>query len=244
MMAVEPPPGSGSLRRHGQPRRYLPGGGEEEGFYDRLDLALTAHLGDGVVVGAEVAEISNVALNSIREGGGDAELAFFAGFLERQFFGGDADGFHFTAAARPFGAADDPFPENAVLPGILTEADAAAVLDLAGGLEEQQALIGVHEVDPPAENVAGQGEIILAWLVAEQGQAEPTLPLEGAVTRAGVAAHAAEQAHDVLLEIDLVEFGVARQLDGGAGSRDIQAQQRTERGEYPETDFVGSWHFS
>ncbi len=89
--------------------------------------------------------------------------------------------------------------------------------DLAGGLEEQQAGVGVGEVDAPAVEVAGEGVVVLFGVVAEQGQAEAALALEGAVAGAGVAAHAAEHAHDVALEIDLLHGRAAGQLDLGAG---------------------------
>src|SRR5262245_45948858 len=66
-------------------------------------------------------------------------------------------------------------------------------------------MVGVREVDAAAQEVACQGVIVLAGVVAEKREAESALALEGAVAGAGVTAHATEQAHDMALEVDIAE---------------------------------------
>src|SRR5262249_53378300 len=148
--------------------------------------------------------------------------------LRRRVFGGrDLDLLDVTAAFGPAGAVLDPLADDLVLPGIPAEADAAGVIDLAGRLEQEQAAVGVVDVDAPAGAVAGDAEVVALRLEAEQGQAKSALALERAVARAHVATRAAENAHDMPLEIDLVDALAARHDDGGGGRplRDIHHRQ-------------------
>src|SRR5262249_31711191 len=92
-----------------------------------------------------------------------------------------------------------------------------------GRLEEDQAVLRVGEVEAPAVAFAGDAEDVLLGLPAEQRELEPPLALEGAVTRAHVAAHAAQEAHDVTLEIDLVE-----RLSGGELDFRVSGARREE----------------
>src|SRR5205807_8656640 len=96
--------------------------------------------------------------------------------------------------------------EQSILPGILRKADAAAMRDLAGWLQEEQAVVRVRAVDAPPEGIARQSQIVLLGIVAEQRQPEAAASLERAVARTGVASHAAEEAHDVPLKIHLLNI--------------------------------------
>src|SRR5262249_59202101 len=87
-------------------------------------------------------------------GGGDRVLVAVAGPLAR------------AAAAR------HPFLENAILPGVFAEADAAGVLDLACGFEQEQTAVGIGNAHAPAQSVAGHVEVVALRLEAEQGQAK------------------------------------------------------------------------
>ena len=209
---------------------------------ERLDLPQRVDLDRGVVVAAEVAERRDVFLRAVAEGRLDAELAGQAGLGERIFGRVDPEGGDVAAALVPRGAVGDPLAEEVVCPGTFAETLLAAVLDLAGGLEEQQTGVGVGEVDAPAFQVAGKREVVLGGVVAEEGEAETAFALEGAVTGAGVAAHAAEHAHDVPLEIDLVYDASAGQLDIGAGGRGGEGQDGAGQKGEPESGHAGSVH--
>src|SRR5438874_10304236 len=91
------------------------------------------------------------------------------------------------------------------------------MIDLTGGLEENQTAVRVGTVDAPAQALAGQGKVILFGIVTEQGKAKPASPLEGAMTGAAVAAHAPEEAHEVALEVDLWRRFLSRCLAGVGG---------------------------
>ena len=125
----------------------------------------------------------------------------------------------------PLGALDDPLAEQLIGPGVFGEALLAAVFDLAGGLEQEEAGVGVGAVDAPAFEVVRQGDVILFGVVAEERQTKTALALERAVTGAGVAAHAAEQAHDVPLEIDFLHDAAAGQSHFGAGGAGGESQE-------------------
>src|SRR5262249_14152160 len=133
--------------------------------------------------------------------------------------GGNGESLDLAAALGPGGAVDDPFAEHAILPGITSEPPAAAVIDLPGCFEQKQAVVRVREIDAAAQEVAGQGGIGLAGVVAEQRQAESALALEGAVAGAGVTAHATEEAHDMALEVHIAEGGSPRQSNRRLCSR-------------------------
>lgn len=116
----------------------------------------------------------------------------------------DGQGDHLARPLLPDRPGGDPFLEGLVLPRVDREPLAAAVLDLAAGLEQHQAPVGIDGVDAATQQVATQGVMVLLGIVAEQRQPEASLALERAVARARGAAQLAEQAHDVPLEIDLV----------------------------------------
>ena len=189
----------------------------------RLDLAERIDLYHGVVVGAEIAKGRDVFLRPVAEGRLDAELPAQAGLGKRVFRRVDGDGSDVAAALAPFGPLHDPFPQQLVDPGSLGESDLAAVGHLAGRLEKQQAGVRVGAVDAPAFHVAGECKVILFGVVAEQREAQAALALEGAVTRTGIAPHAAQQAHDVPLEIDFLHGPAAGQLDVGMSGGGGQA---------------------
>src|SRR5262245_44439269 len=108
----------------------------------------------------------------------------------------------------------DPGAEDAVLPGVFRDADAALVGHAAGGLEQQQGVVRVDRVEPAAEDLAGQGGEVPGGVVAEQRQAEAALALEGAVAGAVRAAALPEPAHDVPLGIDRLGRRAAGDGDG------------------------------
>jgi len=189
----------------------------------RLDPAQVRDLGDGVVVGAVLAQMGDVLAGVVRERGEDLELGGLAGLLDDDLGRGDADGRHVARAGGAPRALGDPCAEHAVLPGGLAEPRQPAVLHLAGGLQQQQAAVGPGQVDSPSLAVANQGRVVLAGVVAEQRQLQPALALEGTVAGAGRAPHAAEQAHDVALEINVFDASALRERDGGGGEgRDRQ----------------------
>src|SRR5262249_53485556 len=145
----------------------------------------------------------------------DLQLPRLAGLDEGQLGRRDAHLGDLAVALVPDRAVGDPLPEYLVLPGILGEADAALVADLAGGLEEAQTLIRIGGVEAAPERAAGQVQVILVGGVAKERKLKTPLALERAMAGAAVATHAAEQAHDVALEIDLFQFAAGGQLDGG-----------------------------
>jgi hypothetical protein len=106
------------------------------------------------------------------------------------------------------------------------------MIGLSGRLEQQQALIRFDRVETPALAIARQGRVVLLGVVAEQRQAEAALPLKGAVAAGAIAAHAAEQAHDVPLEVNFFDLGPVRQRDlcpGGGSGAEKESEDRTDK---------------
>src|SRR5262249_27359106 len=101
------------------------------------------------------------------------------------------------------------------------------MFDLSRRLEQQQTAIGIDGVDAPTEDVAGESEVVLLRVVAEERETEAAFPLEGTVTRTGVAPHAAEHPHDVSLEVDLLQTAAIGKRNGGRGGRH-RRQPQTE----------------
>src|SRR5207244_1666237 len=106
---------------------------------------------------------------------------------------------------------------------------------------EQETGVGVGAVDASAEDFAGEGGVVLLRVVAEQGEAEAALALERAVAGTAVAAHAAEQAHDVPLEVDLVDCAAVGKFDGGSGSGDWGEENEESAGGQEQATAGGSW---
>jgi hypothetical protein len=94
----------------------------------------------------------------------------------------------------------DPPPQHAVLRRVGPEALAALVRELGGGLEQQQAAVGVDRVHPPGEKVARQRVVILARVLPAQRQLEAALAVLVSVARPGVATRLGEDGHDVVAE--------------------------------------------
>src|SRR5262249_48591207 len=137
----------------------------------------------------------------------------------------------------------DPFPEDLVLPGTRGEAPAAAVRRLPGGLEQEQAAVGIGRIDAAAEEIAGDRGVVLLRLVAEKRQAEAALALERTVAGAGVASHAAEEAHQVPLEIDHFELAAVGQRDRRRGRGALEQDQATGKSASgPESTDAASRH--
>ena len=80
------------------------------------------------------------------------------------------------------------------------EADAAAVLDRAGRLEQEQALGRRRRHDPPAQGLPGQDVVIDSRGVAAQGQSQAVLAGRGAVAGPRVAALPGQDGLDVVAE--------------------------------------------
>src|SRR5262249_2502783 len=160
----------------------------------RLDQAEIAHVRDGVVVRAEIAEAGDVHVRAVGESRDDGNLDGFSGLREGVFGRGDRDLLDVAGALVPAGTVQHPLFEDAVLPRVLAEADAAGVLNLAWRLEQEQAALGIGNAHAPAQAVAGHIEVVALRLEAEQGEAKAALALEGPMARAAIAAHAAEEA--------------------------------------------------
>src|SRR5450759_3924268 len=79
-------------------------------------------------------------------------------------------------------------------------------------------------------------------VVAEERQAQAALALEGAVAGAGVAAHAAEQAHDVALEIDFLYRSAAGQTHLGANGAGGESEYRNGKKGGPEAGQADGLH--
>ena len=94
------------------------------------------------------------------------------------------------------------------------------MFDLARRLEQQQAAIGIDRIDASSRGIARDGDEVFFRFIAEEGEPKAALALKGAVAAAAVAAGAAQEAHDVSLEIDFLKFLGAGQIDlrvgGGA----------------------------
>src|SRR5262249_13389967 len=144
----------------------------------RLHRTTVRNGGDRLVIGAEVAKQRDVFLRVVGEGGDDAELALLAGLLEGVLRRIDADLADLAAALVARHAVGDPAAEQVILPRALAEAAESAVFDLAGGLEQDQAVVGIAGIDAAALHVAGQGGVVELGVVAEQRQAETALALE------------------------------------------------------------------
>ena len=73
--------------------------------------------------------------------------------------------------------------------------------DLPRGLQEQQARIGIVQIQASAGELTHQSMMIESWIRPEERQAKPVLPLDGAMAGAGVAAQLAEDGHDMPAEL-------------------------------------------
>src|SRR5262249_50258006 len=105
-------------------------------------------------------------------------------------------------------------------------------------------VVRVGRVEPSALHVAGDGVVILLRVVAEEREPEAAFALEGAVAGAAVAAHPAEQAHDVAFEVHLVDDGAIGQNDGRtAQRRNCQDEGGGDEGA-AESDHTGRRHSS
>src|SRR5262249_43733226 len=150
------------------------------------------NLRNGVVLNAEVAEWRNCFLGSIRKPGFYFQLAGFTRLAKSILTRRDDQGLHVAAALGASRAGRNPFTEYLILPGALGEADTSFVRNLASGLREQEAIVGIHRIDAPAHAVASQRVEVFVGVEAKERQSKAVLALEGAVARAGVAAQLAE----------------------------------------------------
>ena len=72
----------------------------------------------------------------------------------------------------------------------------------------------VERVDTPGHWITRQGGVVFLRVVTEQGQTKAATALKRTVTGSGIAAHAAQNAHDVAFEV----HGLGRR--GGDASQD------------------------
>ena len=202
----------------------------------RLDDAEVGDFGDGVVIGAVVTQGGDVFAGVIVEGRLDLQPTDFAGLAEGVLGGGDPHGLHPPATGCPLGPLSDPGSEQLVLPGRLAEPRLSAVRRLPGRLEQEETLVGVAEVESPTVAIAVERVMILGGVVAEQRELEVALPLKRAVARPGRAAHSAEDAHDVPLEIHLFDRGAAGQRYPSVDGRCRQREQAKGNQRVPSGD--------
>src|SRR5205823_6368766 len=158
------------------------------------------------VVRTEIAQRSDLGLSAVSEVGDDFQAYLVAGVLDDDLRRLDLDAIDLAALGHPGSAGRDPLAQHLILPGALGEASPAFVRDRADRFQEQQAGFGVRRIDPPAHVVARDGVDVLLRLEAEERQTETALALERAVAASEVAPGPAEHAHDVLFEIDLLDF--------------------------------------
>src|SRR5262249_31054852 len=109
---------------------------------------------------------------------------------------------------------------------------AAAVAELSGWLEQDQAAVRVGGVHAPSQGVAGQGAEVLPGVVPEQRQPQPTLALERAVASPAVAAVLAQQTGHVALEVDSGDDRRVGEADRSrAAGGDCKEKSKQDKGE-------------
>src|SRR5436309_838855 len=89
--------------------------------------------------------------------------------------------------------------------------------ELPGGLEKEQATVGIERIDPPAQGLARQSGVVASGIGAEERETEAVLPLERSMTGTGVATRLAEQAHDVTLEVHARDRAAVGESDACTG---------------------------
>ena len=111
-----------------------------------------------------------VALRVVGESGGDFELGGVVGIDEDLFGGGDGEFGEMRDGGRiGWRAVGDPSAEDLIFLRIAREAQAAFVGDGGGGLEENQALVGIDGIGAAGEGVASEGEVVLVGGLAAEG---------------------------------------------------------------------------
>ena len=125
------------------------------------------HFRDGIIVHAEVAQRRDVFPGAVRKACLNAQLTGFTRLGERKLRRRNCDLCNLTISFQPPSAARDPFLEQAILPGVAAEAHAAAVVHLAGRLEQEQAPLGIDRIDATTERLAGEGKVVLVRIVTE-----------------------------------------------------------------------------
>ena len=100
------------------------------------------------------------------------------------------------------------------------------MLHLEGGLEQDETLFGILEIDAAAVVLFDDGFVVRGGLVTEDGKAEAVLAFEGAVATAVVAAVPGEDGGDVAFEAEgagrrsFVDFGCRGGGEAGYGYAD------------------------
>src|SRR5262249_17329224 len=109
---------------------------------------------------------------------------------------------------------------------------AAAVAELSGGLEQDQAAIRVGGVHAPPQGVADQGAEVLPGVVPEQRQPQPTLALERAVASPAVAPVPGQQTGHLAVEVDFLVHAAVGEADRfRAAGGDCQDKSNQDKGE-------------
>ena len=204
------------LRRHAED--VEPGEDEGRAALAGTDLAVLADLGDRVVVRHEEREVGDVAVGPVGVGRADGDLlrgvrAFEDGRLREDLDAGDLG----DAGGVVLGPSGDPFQDGTVVGGIRLVELVARVGDGADGLLDQRAFLGDGEVDPAADHLAGQADVVAGGVHAEEREAETVLAARGAVATARVATAAEEDRHDVEAEGDRAILDAVLDGDGHPG---------------------------
>ena len=200
-----------------------------------LHRPLGRHLGDGFVLGAELAERRHVGGSAVGEFGRHVQVGGSPGVV-KSFSRGITSSR--PTAPLPGSASRAPAPPTRAARGTATSRRRTAGRPRGRrwpvGFSSSRLRSGSCAVDSPAEAVARQGEVVLLRrVVAEQRQPQAALALERAVTGPGAAPRAHQQRRDVALEVHRGQFRPAGQahrvgLRRGHGDH-RQDKQRTTR---------------
>ena len=191
------------------------GVGLEPGHHERLaalaggDEPVGADRRRDVVVGQEDGQAGHVAVGAVGVAGPHGELLGRALAVEDGLLGIEVDAHDLgqlgdVVVGR---AGLDPAVERLVELAVGLEPLAAGVLDGAGRLLEHGAVGRDGQVDPAADHLAGQAEVVALGVEAEERDAEAVLAPGRPVAAPGVAAGPHEDRHDVEPEAE-------RRLDG------------------------------
>ena len=214
------------------------GVGLEPGHHERLAAVAggdQAVGGDGrrdVVVGQEDGQAGDVAVGAVGVAGPDGQLLGRALAVEDGLLGieVDADDLGQLGDVVVGGAGLDPAVERLVELAAGSNRLPPVCVHGADRLLEQRAVGRDGQVDPAADHLAGQAEVVALGVEAEERDPEPVLAARGAVAAPGVAAGPHEDRHHVEPEAERRLHGRLRDLhrhgDRLAAEGDRQASSR------------------
>ena len=134
---------------------------------------------------------------------GDDRVCLFRGF-EREFIREHPHARHLGAGGwLPRCTLDDPLAETGEVGVIGRELAAAAVRHRVGRLLEEQAVVGVGEIDPAIDEFPRESEVIDLGVESKEREPKPLLAPGGAVAAAGIAAIPHQDRHHLGVERDL-----------------------------------------